>query len=170
MKQSKPSSAKASAGKPDIRSAQFTLIGQIVDFLNTRGYFVWHQPNSGRFDMEHATERLMLLVATLRSMPSVSKDQVEKAIRAALAESWRRVPHSERGVADIIGLHRSGIFVAIEVKIGSDRESDDQRRWRSLVQGCKGRAVVVGDLAEFKRMFNKKPAPDAQAAPGASQS
>lgn len=156
--------------KSDPRSAQFTLIGQIVDFLNTRGYFVWHQPNSGRFDMEHATERLMLLVATLRNMPSVSRAQVEKSIRNALSESWRKVPHATKGVADIIGLHRSGIFVAIEVKIGSDRESDDQRRWRTQVQALKGRAVVVGDLAEFKRMFtHKKPAPDAQAVPGESK-
>ena len=156
---------------PDHRSAQFTLIGQIVDYLNIRGYYVWHQPNSGRFDAEHALERLMLLVATLRGMPSVSKDQVEKAIRAALAESWRRVPHSERGVADIIGLHGGrGTFVGIEVKIGSDRLSDDQSQWLARVQDFKGRTVVVSDFAEFKRLFQKKPASDIQAVPGESQS
>lgn len=157
---------------PDHRSAQFTLIGQIVDYLNIRGYYVWHQPNSGRFDAEHALERLMLLVATLRNMPSVSKDQVEKAIRAALAESWRRVPHSERGVADIIGLHGGrGTFIGIEVKIGSDRISEDQGRWLARVQDFKGRTVVVSNLAEFKALFSRsKSAPEPQAVPGESQS
>jgi len=156
--------------KPDTRSAQFTLIGQIVDYLNIRGYYVWHQPNSGRFDVEHALERLMLLVATLRSMPSVSRDQVEASIRKALAESWRKIPHSERGVADIIGLHGGrGTFVAVEVKIGSDRLSDDQSQWLLRVQDFKGRTVVVSDFAEFKRLFEKKRAPDVQAVPGESK-
>lgn len=170
MKQSKPRPKASAKPKPDTRSAQFTLIGQIVEFLNTRGYFVWHQANHGRFDAEHAADRLLALVNQLR-LWKAPESHVRAAIVAALAESWRKVPHTIKGVADIIGLHRTGIFVAIEVKIGSDRESDDQRAWRTRVQDFKGRALVVSDLAEFKRLFTqKKPAPEPQAVPGESQS
>lgn len=157
--------------KPDPKSAQFALIGKIVEYLNVRGFYVWHQSNSGRFDADHAEERLVELVATLRSMPSVSANQVQKAIRAALAESWRKVPHTTKGVADIIGLHGGrGTFVAIEVKIGNDRLSEDQSKWLARVKDFKGRTVVVSDFAEFQRLFtNKKPAPDVQVVPGESR-
>jgi hypothetical protein len=122
--------------KSDQRSAQFELIGKICDYMNTRGFFVWHQANHGRFDTEHAEDRLLELVLTLRKV-QVSEVQVRKAVRAALAESWRKVPHTIKGVGDIIGLHRSGTFVTVEVKIGSDRLSDDQTQWLARVQGAR---------------------------------
>ena len=152
--------------KSDPKSAQFELIGKIVAYMNARGFYVWHQSNSGRFDADHAFDELVRLVTTLRSMPSVPLKQVEAAIKNALAKSWRKIPHSTKGVADIIGLHCSGKFVAVEVKIGSDRTSDDQREWLARVQGFNGRTVVVSDFAEFQRLFtSKKPAPDVQAVP-----
>lgn len=157
--------------KPDPKSAQFELIGKIVAYMNARGFYVWHQPNSGRFDADHAAERLVELVLTLRELgQSYPKAQIEKAIKKALAESWRKIPHSTKGVADIIGLHGSGKFVAVEVKIGSDRTSDDQREWLARVEDFNGRTVVVSDFAEFQRLFtSKKPAPDVQAVPGESR-
>lgn len=157
--------------KLDTKSAQFELIGKIVAYMNARGFCVWHQPNSGRFDADHAAERLVELVLTLRKLgQSYPKAQIEKAIKKALAESWRKIPHATKGVADIIGLHCSGKFVAVEVKIGSDRTSDDQREWLARVQGFNGRTVVVSDFAEFQRLFtSKKPAPDVQAVPGESR-
>lgn len=157
--------------KSDPKSAQFELIGKIVAYMNARGFYVWHQPNSGRFDAEHAAERLVELVLTLRKLgQSYPKAQIEKAIKNALAESWRKIPHATKGVADIIGLHgKSGTFVAVEVKIGSDRLSDDQRTWIARVQEYGGRVVEVGTFAEFERLFtSKKPAPDVQAVPGES--
>lgn len=157
--------------KPDPKSAQFALIGKIVEYLNIRGFYVWHQSNSGRFDVDYAEERLVELVATLRSMPSVSANQVQKAIRAALAGSWRKVPHTTKGVADIIGLHGGrGTFVAIEVKIGSDRLSDDQTTWLARVRGFNGRAAVVSDFREFEALFEtRKAKPETDNQPGAAQ-
>lgn len=141
--------------KSDQRSAQFELIGKICDYMNTRGFFVWHQANHGRFDTEHAEDRLLELVLTLRKV-QVSEVQIRKAVKAALAESWRKVPHTIKGVGDIIGLHRSGTFVTIEVKIGSDRLSDDQTQWLARVRDFKGRAVVVSTFQEFKALFERK--------------
>lgn len=157
--------------KPDPRSAQFELIGKIVAYMNARGFYVWHQPNSGRFDADYAAERLVELVLTLRKLgQSYPKAQIEKAIKSALAKSWRRIPHMTKGVADIIGLHGSGKFVAVEVKIGNDRLSDDQRTWIARVQEYGGRVVEVGTFAEFERLFtSKKPVPDVQAVPGESK-
>lgn len=170
MKQSKPRPKTAAKPKPDTRSAQFVLIGQIVDYMNARGFFVWHQSNTGRFDTDHAQERLVKLVTDLRLAPNVPKSQAEAAVANALAESWRKVPHTAKGVPDIIGMHHSGIFVAVEVKIGSDRLSDDQRGFLARIQEMGGRAVTVGSFAEFQRLFtSKKPAPAAQAVPGESR-
>lgn len=144
--------------KSDQRSAQFELIGKICDYMNTRGFFVWHQANHGRFDAEHAADRLLALVKQLRAWDA-PESQVRAAIAAALAESWRKVPHTIKGVGDIIGLHRSGTFVTIEVKIGSDRLSDDQSAWLARVQAFKGRAVVVSTFQEFKALFERKSGP-----------
>jgi len=157
--------------KLDTKSAQFELIGKIVAYMNARGFYVWHQPNSGRFDADHAEERLVELVTTLRSMPNVPKTQVQKAVKAALAESWRRVPHTIRGVGDIIGLHRGkGTFVTVEVKIGADRLSDDQTTWLARVRDFNGRAVVVSDFGEFKALFEtRKAKPETENQPGAAQ-
>lgn len=159
--------------KPDTKSAQFELIGKICDYMNTRGFFVWHQANHGRFDADHAEERLVELVTTLRSMPNVPKTQVQKAVKAALAESWRRVPHTIRGVGDIIGLHRGkGTFVTVEVKIGADRLSDDQTTWLARVRDFNGRAVVVSTFQEFRGLFEARKAkakPETDNQPGAAQ-
>ena len=157
--------------KSDPKSAQFELIGKICDYMNQHGFFVWHQANHGRFDADHAEERLVELVTTLRSMPNVPKTQVQKAVKAALAESWRRVPHTIRGVGDIIGLHRGkGTFVTVEVKIGTDRLSDDQTTWLARVRGFNGRAVVVSTFQEFKALFETRSAkPETDSQPGAAQ-
>lgn len=142
--------------KSDQRSAQFELIGKICDYMNTRGFFVWHQANHGRFDAEYALGRLVDLVVKLRAIPNYPNDKVEDAIKAILAKSWRREPHTIKGVGDIIGLHRSGTFVTVEVKIGSDRLSDDQTQWLARVRDFKGRAVVVSTFQEFKALFERK--------------
>ena len=157
--------------KPDTKSAQFELIGKICDYMNTRGFFVWHQANHGRFDATYALERLVDLLVKLRAIPNYPDEKVEAAVKAVLAESWRKEPHTIRGVGDIIGLHRGkGTFVTVEVKIGADRLSDDQATWLARVRDFNGRAVVVSDFREFKALFETRRAkPETDNQPGAAQ-
>jgi hypothetical protein len=160
--------------KPDKRSEQFRVIGEIVEYMNARGFFVWHQPNSGRFDADHALERLTELVLTLRKLgQSYPKAQIEKAIKNILAESWRKVPHAIKGPADVIGWHiGSGRFVGIEVKIGADRLSDEQTTWLLKLKHDGGSSVVVSSRAELDMIFKqgrKRAKPETDNQPGESR-
>lgn len=146
----------------DKKSAQFDLIGRVVTHLNQNGFFVWHQPNNGRFDADHAVGLLTELVLTLRNCKT-SQAQVKQAVEAVIAKSWRRVPHARKGVADIIGVHvATGKFVALEVKIGSDRLSDDQRDFLQAIRESGGRATVIESYTQFLSLFK----PRGESAPG----
>lgn len=46
------------------------------------------------------------------------------------------------GSADLVGLFR-GHFVAVEIKTPTGRQSDDQRRWQSLVESKGGFYAIV---------------------------
>lgn len=47
------------------------------------------------------------------------------------------------GGGDLIGLDRFGIFLSIEVKVGKDVQSDDQKKWERWVLARNGRAGVA---------------------------
>lgn len=46
------------------------------------------------------------------------------------------------GSADLVGLFR-GVFVAVEIKTETGRQSPDQRRWQALVEGKGGVYAIV---------------------------
>lgn len=63
------------------------------------------------------------------------------------------------GSADLIGVFR-GRFVAVEVKTPTGRQSEDQQRWQSLIEGKQGIYALVRSeddaralLAELHRRF-----------------
>ena len=56
---------------------------------------------------------------------------------------------AKKGVADILSCYH-GILVAVEVKIGTDRLSDEQDGFMRNVQHAGGRAIVAKTLEQFK--------------------
>lgn len=59
---------------------------------------------------------------------------------------------SKKGVSDVLGCYH-GIFIAIEVKIGKDRLSDEQTGFISNIRHAGGFASVVKTLPEFQEQW-----------------
>ena len=139
---------------------QNSLISKVIGFLNKNGYFVWRQENYGRFDALEAEERLVELVLVLAANPHISKTQARKAIKAILANCWRKVPDNLKGVADIIGWNLStGRWIAIEVKIGTDQIRPEQDVFLRRLKHSGGDVYLVRHFDSFVDGFwrNKQP-------------
>lgn len=61
-----------------------------------------------------------------------------------------RKSHSIKGVSDILGVAPNGQFLGIEIKTGTDRLSEDQKRFRSLIESKKGIYWVVKNYVDLK--------------------
>ena len=60
---------------------------------------------------------------------------------------------TKKGVADIIGLYK-GKFLAIEVKIGKDRMSDEQIGFMKNISYYGGLTFTAKDMPSFIEWFN----------------
>ncbi len=139
---------------------QNSLINKVIGFLNVNGYFVWRQENYGRFDSLDAFERLVKIVKALRDKPHISDEQMEAAIKMALAKSWRKVPDNLKGVADVIGWNLStGRWIAIEIKIGTDQIRPEQDTFLRRLKHSGGEVYLVRHFDSFVDGFwrNKQP-------------
>ena len=57
------------------------------------------------------------------------------------------------GVADLI-LFKSGIFVAVELKVDNNVQSDDQKGFEKALTAAGGYYFIVRSTAEFEGMLN----------------
>lgn len=65
---------------------------------------------------------------------------------------------SKKGVADILGCHK-GILLAIEIKIGKDRLSDEQEGFLKNIAYHGGKSVVAKDFESFYRWWSEQFSP-----------
>jgi len=61
---------------------------------------------------------------------------------------------AKKGVADVIGCFK-GRFIAVEIKIGTDRLSDEQEGFMRNIEHVGGKAIVAKDLEGFKEAWAK---------------
>lgn len=133
---------------------QNSLINKVVNFLNANGYFVWRQENYGRFDAEDARERLVKLVKALRDNPHIGDDQVEAAVKMALAKSWRKVPDNLKGVLDVIGWNlQTGQWIGAEIKIGNDQIRPEQDQFMRRLKKSGGEVYLIRQFDSFAEGF-----------------
>ena len=67
---------------------------------------------------------------------------------------YRKNPSQLHGVPDIIGFHRkTGIFIAVEVKIGKDKLSYAQEMFLKEVVDSRGIAIVAHSFDDFFDKF-----------------
>lgn len=52
------------------------------------------------------------------------------------------------GSADILGLTSDGKFLAMEIKVGRDRQSEQQRRFERMIKRMGGRYFVISSADE----------------------
>ena len=61
---------------------------------------------------------------------------------------------AKKGVADVIGCFK-GRFIAVEIKIGTDRLSDEQDGFLKNIQHAGGVAIVAKDFEQFKEEWKR---------------
>lgn len=66
---------------------------------------------------------------------------------------FRRNPAQLNGVSDIIGVAPNGKFIGVEVKIGSDKQSDFQKRFEAEIKERNGVYLVAKNLDDVTKYF-----------------
>lgn len=66
---------------------------------------------------------------------------------------FRKNTNTKKGVSDIIGFDQNGRFVAVEVKVGKDKLSEEQTQFLKDVQAAGGIAIVAHSLEDFLTKF-----------------
>lgn len=66
---------------------------------------------------------------------------------------YRRNPNNKKGVADIIGIKSDGTFIAIEVKYGKDKLSQDQKIFLENIDNHNGEHYVVKSFDDFLEQY-----------------
>ena len=56
---------------------------------------------------------------------------------------------AKKGVADVLSVYK-GILIAVEIKIGKDRLSDEQEGFMANIRNAGGRAFVATEFEQFK--------------------
>ncbi|MEM6765759.1 MAG: VRR-NUC domain-containing protein [Bacteroidota bacterium] len=80
---------------------------------------------------------------------------------------WRQNNHTtrgrsfrgRRGIGDILGIVRPGVFLSIEIKVGRDKLSQAQKEFIQDVTGLGGIAGVVGSLEELEVFYDAQIGP-----------
>lgn len=136
------------------------LIEKIVVFLNANGFNAWRQANTGRLNhaalmsnMKKVVQRV-IEISKAGQADKIRMADIDTNINNALSGSWVKIKHSRKGVSDIIGFDkRTAVWIAVEVKIGTDRLSDEQTEFLSQIKTAGGLAFVARDLKEFSDTF-----------------
>lgn len=130
--------------------AEAKLISQIIDFLNSKGYNVWRNYATGHFNKNIAASSIVKLVVKMRAVLSITPvDRLSEMVLECLGKSYQSVVGTRKGVPDIIGFTFDGRFVAVEVKTGTDRMSDEQFAFLKDLRRSGGETWMVRDFESF---------------------
>jgi hypothetical protein len=64
-----------------------------------------------------------------------------------------RTSTQKKGIADVIATYR-GLSLQVEIKIGRDQQSDDQRKVQQQVTEAGGMYFIAHNFTEFKQWFD----------------
>lgn len=105
------------------------------------------------FVMPTANDTTGRIVDFLNAQGFVVWRQNNTGIYDATKGVYRKNPNAKKGIADIIGFDRIGQFVAIEVKIGGDRLSNEQADFLTAVNMAGGMAMVARSWEDFLKKW-----------------
>lgn len=64
------------------------------------------------------------------------------------------------GGGDLIGWNKDGIFISIEIKVGRDKQTENQKMWERWVNNGGGRAGVARSVQDALDIINGKAPPE----------
>lgn len=113
---------------------------QVIGYLNQDGFVVWRNNTMGVFDPKKAAQKLLAYVKSVLSR----KAKLDiKAISKILNSCYRK-HHGRKGIPDIIGYRKSdGKFISVEVKVGKDQLSIEQKYFIQQAQKNNTIAIVA---------------------------
>ena len=100
------------------------LVRVCIEYLTMRGHFVWRN-NTG---------------ATRLSYTNKAGDERYRVVRAGL-----------RGSSDILGITKTGQFLAVECKVGYNKTTDIQNLFLEQIRVRGGLAIVAYDLPDLQK-------------------
>lgn len=128
----------------------------MVKCLNEHGYLAWRQENNGRIDEEKTVEHLLKLFDALQQV-NYTRDQKVKLITEVLRKYYRKVPSSLKGVTDVIGVDlNTGKWICVEVKLGSDELSADQKEFMEKMRRAGASVWLCRDFYSWRVGFLKQ--------------
>lgn len=117
------------------------MVRYVIGFLTGKGYKVWRQPNYGYFDRARF---LKLYLST-------------KDLKTSLDKSYSKMQGTLKGVPDVVGFHKkTGAYIGVEIKIGTDVLSDEQRAFLNELHVSGGEAYVAKTPETFARSWYAK--------------
>ena len=136
------------------------LIAKILQVLTTRSVFAWRQSNAGKLHTPTAAKNIADVItdAAIRNPTALkNNDLVTALIQTALHKSWRKVAGVRRGIPDIEGFClATGRAIFVEVKIGNDKLSDDQKSFLNTAQESGCICIVAKNIQGFLNDFERK--------------
>jgi hypothetical protein len=136
------------------------MIEGVVAFLNANGCKAWRSQNTGRFNQAAALAGLMKLfaqfvaVALTGNAGKIKIADVKAQVSKVLQQSWVKVPGGIKGVSDVVGYSKkTGKWIAVEIKIGADRLSEDQIKFMQDLKAAGGQVYLCRDLNEFMNTY-----------------
>lgn len=101
------------------------IVAYLQDYL---GYLAYRQSTEGRY---RPGEVITDVIGRVRQMKG------------------KFIPAAKTGLGDVTAVLKGGRYVAIEIKVGSDRQRDDQKKFETQLKRSKGVYIIVGDWPEF---------------------
>lgn len=135
---------------------EISVICQIITLMNNHGYCVWRHSNTGGFNslfVQVTIEKLFPAVAT----GCLTQKQYSESVRTTIKRGWRKTPGQLVGIPDIVGFNLlTGKFVAVELKIGLDTLSQEQRQFNEKAKNAGSETYIVKDFPVFSQYLRKK--------------
>jgi hypothetical protein len=132
---------------------EIQILAKIVTLMNNHGYYMWRHHNAGSFNAKEAGERIVDLYRNVKD-GWFSKEHFEEAVNLILSDCWRTVPLQKKGVFDLVGFRLdNGRFTTVELKIGADVLSPDQKVFFEVCRQSNCETWIVKDFPAFSNTF-----------------
>jgi VRR-NUC domain len=131
-----------------------TLIQKVIAFLSMNGYTAWRQHNSGVISQDLAVVNIIKYLRSSKTALDVDNDRLEQIIFEILSSSYGSGQSGLKGVSDILGFSsKTGQMIAVEVKIGKDKLSPAQEKFRDNLTAAGGRFIEAKYYQQFLHEF-----------------
>jgi hypothetical protein len=131
------------------------MISKILQYVRAKGMMCWRQNNVGSFRADDCIASFLKYIRN-RQYTGKTEKQLQEDIQRIVRFSYTKLAGTAKGVSDILAVSPQGKWIAIEVKIGSDKLSPEQDVWLQEIKQKGGYAFVVRNFEFFKTQFDHK--------------